>query len=133
MRKNITMPAETVCFSLEMTLSTDEIKRIKAGCQPRQMEDKWLVYEQDGLLFVHRSWSGYCLYQIELEKSGKIVVTANRDPQQHPAASIESDRLMVQILLNSLAGRQGENAALMKQYLKLRQELEQHTTFPQPD
>jgi len=34
------------------------------------MEDKWFVFEEDGTLHLHRSWTGIEVYRIRFEPEG---------------------------------------------------------------
>ena len=44
------------------------------------MEDKWFSYMDGNTLYAHRSWTGYCIYIIEINvETGVHDVTVNRD------------------------------------------------------
>ena len=46
-------------ISINLEYSYEEMKLIKLGSDPQEMEDKWkLVWEKDRLTF-YRSWTGY--------------------------------------------------------------------------
>lgn len=115
------MPGQRAQFLLERPLTEADLTALRAGHKPREMEDKWFMYCQGERLFFHRSWTGFCIYMVDFSRPGQLQVTVNRNPAQYTETSLERDRLMVQILLNRFAGRPGENAGLMKQYLALRQ------------
>ena len=114
------MPEQVEHFVIEKVLSNDELHAIQEGHKPFEMEDKWFMYYEDGQLFIHRSWTGYCIYIVDLLKTGTLNVTVNREPEQHKESSIECDRIMVTILINRLIGAHGKNAVLMKQYLSIK-------------
>ncbi len=42
-------------------------------------------------LWAHRSWTGYCIYQIEFKDDNNHVVIVNRNPDQYTCTSIEED------------------------------------------
>lgn len=47
------------------------------------MEDKWFVHLTDGTLYFHRSWTGRCIYWLELGFDTRYRfdrVWASRDP-----------------------------------------------------
>src|SRR5687768_7172538 len=44
---------------LSMPLSAEELRRIRLGFFPREMEDKWFVYCEPPWIHLHRSWTGY--------------------------------------------------------------------------
>ena len=62
----------------------DQHDRIARGIVPQQMEDKWFIYLENDWLFVHRSWTGVCIYAVRLKRlgPGRTVeeAWANRDP-----------------------------------------------------
>jgi len=59
------------------------------------MEDKWFIYEEDGWLSVHRSWTGICIYKIRFEKTEDSLqiaeAYANRNPEQYTNTGNEYD------------------------------------------
>ncbi len=111
------MPEQVESFVMERSLTDSETEYIKEGHRPQEMEDKWFMYYENNTLFIHRSWTGYCIYKIDLSKQGELNVTVNRNPEQYKENSVENDRIMVNILINQLLQRNGENAELMKRYL----------------
>lgn len=115
--KNCEMPAQTGRFVLERALTADDLSQLRQGLLPQEMEDKWFIYCEEDTLYIHRSWTGHCVYQVALSQSGALDVTVNRDPAQYRETDMECDRLQLNILLNQLTGRRGENARLMKAYL----------------
>lgn len=49
---------------------------------PLEMEDKWFRYFADGVFYIFRSWTGFCIYEIPVSPEGKIRGgTVNRDPE----------------------------------------------------
>jgi hypothetical protein len=44
-----------------------DIERIRQGCVPEEMSEKWFIYWQDDVLHFHRSWTGLCVYQARFE------------------------------------------------------------------
>ncbi len=118
--KTVEMPESVERFSIEISLSEEEMGYLREGHKPQEMEDKWFMYYEGEKLFLHRSWTGFCIYIVDLSERGRLHVTVNRDPEQYKEKDVEADRAMVMILLNSLIKRNGENAALMKKYLERR-------------
>jgi len=112
------MPQEKEEFILERTLSNEDIELIKEGFRPQEMEDKWFMYYEEGKLFIHRSWTGYCIYIVDTSDTSKLKVIANRNQEQHKETDIEKDKIMVNMQLNSLLNKRGQNAELMKDYIK---------------
>lgn len=115
--KTVDLPEQTAQFVLERILSDEELEAIQEGHRPQEMEDKWFMYQEDDKLFIHRSWTGYCIYVVELSQTGKLSVTVNRDPEQYRETDLEQDRRLVDILINQLIQTNHENAELMKRYM----------------
>lgn len=115
--KTVEMPAKREHFVLEEELTAQDIQKIKEGHEPQEMEDKWFMYYEDGKLFIHRSWTGYCIYIVEISDKGTMNVVVNRDSSQYKETCTWRDHLQLKILFNDLTGKQEENADLMKQYL----------------
>ena len=61
------------------------------GNIPQEMEDKWFWYMEGSTLWAHRSWTGFCIYQIDFKEDNNHAVTVNRDLEQYTCASIEED------------------------------------------
>lgn len=55
----------------ERRFSAAEHARLAQGLVPAQMEDKWFIYLENGLLRLHRSWTGACIYGVRLEMDGE--------------------------------------------------------------
>jgi hypothetical protein len=53
------------------TFSEQEYDVIRRGLVPVEMEDRWFIFWEEASLFVHRSWTGFCVYQVAFQ------VTAN--------------------------------------------------------
>ena len=115
------MPLETETFSMEIELSESEYEQLQNGIIPQEMEDKWFIYFEEDTLYIHRSWTEFCIYILEFpkdfQKSKRFSVIVNRNVTQHLETDIEKDKIMITILINQLVNRFG-NGELMKQYLQ---------------
>ncbi len=80
------MPSASARVLFERVFSPKQYERISHGLVPKQMEDKWFVYLEGDWLYIHRSWTGCCVFQVRLEpcKNGYRVAEAwvNDDPEQ---------------------------------------------------
>lgn len=116
--KTVEIPAQIEEFVLEKRLTHDDIKRIEAGHRPEEMEDKWFMYYENNKLFLHRSWTGYCIYVVDISESGELKAIVNRNSEQYKEKDIERDKTQLNILIDGLIRRNGENARLMKSYIE---------------
>lgn len=62
--KTVEIPSQIEEFVLEKKLTSDDIRQIEEGRRPEEMEDKWFMYYENNKLFIHRSWTGYCMLLI---------------------------------------------------------------------
>ena len=109
--KNIPFPKEYDLLDFDITLSSDEFELIAKGNKPQDMEDKWFSYLENNELYIHRSWSGICLFKISFipQNDGhKILsVQVNRKPDEYGSSNINKDTQLVSTLLESWSGRSG--------------------------
>ena len=91
---------------LNRPFSAKDLRRIRKGLIPEQMEDKWFIYWQDSTLFMHRSWTGYCVYEISFSVVAEDIhateVRVNRDPEQYTGTGDEHDAKMALYLVDAL-------------------------------
>ena len=98
--KSTEMPSKHDTFVLHRPLNPQQMKALRRGNIPKQMEDKWFWFMEGDTLFAHRSWTGYCIYRIDFGPDGNHIVTVNRDPEQYTCVSIEEDAEKLNKLLN---------------------------------
>ena len=80
------MPELKIRLQVEEIFTKEEYKYLTWGFIPVSMDDKWFFYLEDDWLHIHRSWKGYCIFQVRLEKfeDGYSIAEAwvNSDPEQ---------------------------------------------------
>ena len=85
------MPEKHDTFVLHRSFNDEEMETLRLGHIPQAMEDKWFWYMEGSTLWMHRSWSGFCIYRIDFKDDDHHIVTVNRDPEQYRCTSIEED------------------------------------------
>ena len=90
------MPIQHAPLLLNRVFSGDQAALLRLGFAPREMQDKWFIYFENDVLYFHRSWTGYCIYQVffAAEAGGALRMTraiVNRDPQQYQETHDERD------------------------------------------
>ena len=85
------MPGQHETFVLDRAFSDVEMEALRRGNIPQAMEDKWFWYMEGATLWVHRSWTGYCIYQIDFKEDNNHLVTVNRNPEQYGCTSVRED------------------------------------------
>ena len=99
--KTLEMPEAHEHFKLERNISGEELNNLRYGHIPHEMEDKWFSYMEGNTLYAHRSWTGLCIYIIEInEETGIHDVTVNRDTEQYLCNNVNEDIKAVNNLLD---------------------------------
>ena len=80
------LPAARKKLVVDKVYTNQEMARIFRGFVPHSDDDKWVMYYEDGILFMHRSWTGFCIYRVcftPIETGWAVAdVLVNRHPQQ---------------------------------------------------
>lgn len=70
------------------------------------MEDKWFVFLESDRLYLCRSWTGSCIYEVQLvEQNGQHAIAeawVNRDPKQYKATDDKHDSDLLLYLIDCL-------------------------------
>jgi hypothetical protein len=64
------LPDERSPLSLQREFAVEEFEQMRRGFIPERMEEKWFIFCEENTLFFHRSWSGYCIFQLSLKREG---------------------------------------------------------------
>jgi hypothetical protein len=82
------------------------MEQIRKGLIPEQMEDKWFVFFENDRLYFHRSWTGYCIFEVAFAATNNAFVIGaaevNREPTQYSATDDAYDARLLSFLINSL-------------------------------
>lgn len=112
------MPESREPFLLEMDLTPEELERLRQGHIPQEMEDKWFRFFEDGVFYICRSWTGFCIYQIPVSPEGAIRGgIVNRDPSQYRETDPGRDGVMAEYLVSCQVGRP-RTRDLMMEYVR---------------
>lgn len=104
--KTVPIPEENTKIELDIKLNNEEIEIIKKGHRPEAMEDHWFIYFENNQLFIHRSWTGFCVYIINVNNDGSIEnAIVNRNESQYKNTDNEYDKYMVSYLVYSMVGK----------------------------
>jgi len=102
----VEMPETYEVAKIDRSLSEQEYQALICGFTPRDMDDRWFLYVQDNWVYLHRSWTGHCIFKLKLEiSSGKVMLTdihINRDPDQYRSVNTEADKDEANSVLTSL-------------------------------
>jgi len=82
------------------------VRTDQKGFRPMDMDERWFIYYEEPWLYIHRSWTGVCIYGVRFETSadGASIVEswANRDSDPYTETSIETDRELCTFFIGTL-------------------------------
>lgn len=85
--KTLPLPGRVAALPFTRTFSVVEFTRLQQGLVPEEMEDKWFVVWHVDALWLHRGWTGFCIYRVSFAVEGDEVkiteVIVNREPEQY--------------------------------------------------
>ncbi|MBL1178121.1 hypothetical protein [Pantanalinema sp. GBBB05] len=100
------LPVQRSTLSLQREFTEPEYERLSKGLIPTQMEDKWFIFMEDNILYLHRSWTGYCIYQLSLTRADSTYAIrnalVNRDPNQYTWVDDRHDEKLLMFLIDYL-------------------------------
>lgn len=95
------MPEERISFTLHHKLYEEEIEVLKMGNIPQQTVDMWFWYCWGNTLYAYRSFTGCCIYIIQLNPGkSEHQVIANRNKTQNKFTYVENEEEYLTILLD---------------------------------
>ena len=122
--QNHPMPDARQSLAVDRRYTSREFARLAEGVIPKEMEDKWFIFYEEPWLNLHRSWTGYCVYQVRFEPSEDDMLVAeaivNRDDSQYTETKDTDDVLLLCILFDGRAARPTEE--LWEQYRSTRRQ-----------
>jgi hypothetical protein len=81
------LPRLRVQIPFERSFTQHEFSRLSRGFVAESMENRWHVFFKDPWLTFVRSWSGFCIYKVRIEKNGAeyrvAKVLVNRDRREY--------------------------------------------------
>ena len=101
--KNLPLPAQRARLPVERTFTGRDYNRLAHGLIPGSMDDKWFIFMENETLFFQRSWTGVCIYQVQLDGQHRIEdAWVNRDTEQYKETNIEYDSKLLYFLIDNL-------------------------------
>jgi hypothetical protein len=100
------LPEKRVVLDFAAHYSQEEFQRLQRGLIPEAMEDKWFIFHEQPWLYFHRSWTGYAIYGLRLERSASgfdaAEAWASRDAAQYTESDTGYDAAMLKFLIDAL-------------------------------
>ncbi len=89
------MPKSHSTIPVSRDFSEQEMEKIKLGSSPDSMDDHWFIFFEKNRLYIHRSWTGYCIYVVSFEHNQRDQVACeirvNRNPKQYRTTDDDYD------------------------------------------
>ncbi len=89
------MPAQIAVLNYAAEFPLVEYEQLSRGVIPGAMENKWFVFMEHDTLHIHRSWTGYCIYQVAFERYAQwyrvCSAVVNRNPEQYAQTDNDYD------------------------------------------
>ncbi|MEU1034471.1 hypothetical protein ABZ402_38355 [Streptomyces mirabilis] len=91
--------------------------RIRRGYRARDMDEKWNVFVEGDVLFMHRSWTGHGVYEVSFAPAagrGRRIASAvvEADGERYRSMGDEYDCLMMELIISAIV--LGEPAAELR-------------------
>jgi hypothetical protein len=91
--------------------------RIRRGYRARDMDEKWNVFVEGDVLFMHRSWTGHGVYEVSFAPvagGGRRIASAvvEADGERYRSMGDEYDCLMMELIISAIV--LGEPAAELR-------------------
>ncbi|WP_205325071.1 hypothetical protein [Glycomyces sp. YM15] len=88
----------------ERIWSDEDWERLQHGFRAREMEEKWNVFTEGDVVYLHRSWTGFGVFAATFAaapEGGRRIVRAEveRDPERYRGDDDEHDSLTLEIVL----------------------------------
>jgi hypothetical protein len=100
------LPRLRVQIPFERRFSQHEFSRLSLGFVAESMDDRWHIFFKDRWLTFVRSWSGYCIYKVRIEKNGaeyRIArVLINRDRRQYRGDDTQEEAKLLSFLIDGM-------------------------------
>lgn len=83
--------------------SNDEYENLKLGSIPKTMENKWFIYEENNIVYFHRSFTGICIYELKLDvNTHKHLVKINTDPNEYIAEEPDKELIKLTFIIKHI-------------------------------
>ncbi|WP_063838316.1 ADP-ribosylglycohydrolase family protein [Saccharothrix sp. ST-888] len=89
----------------DLTWTAGQWQRVQHGVRAASMDEKWNAYLDDGRLFLHRSWTGTCVFEVTVQPTADgghpVRAWVESDPDRYRRGSDEAESAMLEVLLRS--------------------------------
>lgn len=106
--KNKPLEGKYAEIDLNISLTEEELKKLKEGHIPTSMEDHWFTYYENNKYYCHRSWTGICIFIANISNNQVISAIVNKNEEEYKSQNLEKDKCLLQHLIFAQIGRNKE-------------------------
>lgn len=103
------MPDQITELGGKLWLEERTARQLRVGHIPVSMDDRWFVFCEGDRVFVHRSWTGICIFEATLRRTrdGAELCDArvNRDPEQYASRDDAGDWALLALVVETYFGQ----------------------------
>lgn len=101
------LPENRAVLKINRVFSRSQMDRIRHGVIPRDMDERWFIYFEDNTLYLHRSWTGHCVFIVslnEIENDAWHIshCLVSRDKEQYGETSNAADIKLLHLVINDM-------------------------------
>lgn len=101
------LPDQHVSLEVSRNFDRCQMDRIEMGIIPRDMDERWLIYYEDDILYLHRSWTGYCTFVVRFialeDGSARMCeCLVSRDESQYGGKNDAEDLKLLNSIIDEL-------------------------------
>lgn len=108
--KTMPFPAARAAIPIVREYTAAEYAQIARDFIPHSSDDRWFIYLEGAELFLHRSWTGACIFVVRFAPAGAgyriAEAWANRDPEQYRVTDADRDATDIGRLIDLFLLRQ---------------------------
>ena len=84
--------------------SQEQWERIKRGYRARDMDEKWDVFVENHVAFLHRSWTGNGVFEASFSPAGDgwHIAAAQTSSERARTVSAELNRVLLELVLSTI-------------------------------
>jgi len=90
-------------IGINWTFDQEAYSKLRFGHIAQEMEDKWKIYMEDGVVHFHRSWTGMEAFRFTLQQNeGGSYSVSQFEVEQDPERYSETDEQVITSTLNEV-------------------------------
>lgn len=100
------LPRKWIDVTLDVSFDEGAMARIRKGFLPIAMEDRWFAWFDEPVLHLHRSWTGFCIYEVRFQQDARkwraVSAKVNRNSEEYTETDEATDQQVIARLIDGL-------------------------------